>query len=187
MRKLKSGGSGVDRRMGSSVAYGRARAVVVAVGMQTEMGKIANVLAEAKEEKPPLQIKMSQLSKVLTYMVLGICVVMFGSNLIRDGLAFDTIMHSLMVAIGLAVEAIPEGLATTVTIVLSLGVTNMSKKNAVIRKLTAVETLGCAEIICSDKTGTYAKQNDGCGRLRHGYSNACSSNGALLGRSTYRR
>ncbi len=140
--------------MGSSVAYGRARAVVVAVGMQTEMGKIANVLAEAKEEKTPLQIKMSQLSKVLTYMVLGICVVMFGINLIRDGLAFDTIMHSLMVAIGLAVAAIPEGLATTVTIVLSLGVTNMSKKNAVIRKLTAVETLGCAEIICSDKTGT---------------------------------
>ena len=140
--------------MGSSVAYGRARAVVVAVGMQTEMGKIANVLAEAKEEKTPLQVKMSQLSKVLTYMVLGICVVMFGINLIRDGLAFETIMHSLMVAIGLAVAAIPEGLATTVTIVLSLGVTNMSKKNAVIRKLTAVETLGCAEIICSDKTGT---------------------------------
>lgn len=144
--------------MGSSIAYGRAKAVVVAVGMATEMGKIANVLANAKEEKTPLQIKMSQLSKVLTYGILGICVFIFGFNLIKatieGNLNVGIIIDSFMVAVGLAVAAIPEGLATTVTIVLSIGVTNMSKKNAVIRKLTAVETLGCAEIICSDKTGT---------------------------------
>ncbi len=140
--------------MGSSIAYGRATAVVVATGMDTEMGKIAHVLNTAIEEKTPLQIKMAQLSKVLTYIVLGICVVIFVVNLIMHGFAAIAIMDSFMAAIGLAVAAIPEGLATVVTIVLSIGVTNMSKKNAVIRKLTAVETLGCAEIICSDKTGT---------------------------------
>lgn len=140
--------------MGSSIAYGRATAVVVATGMDTEMGKIAHVLNTAVEEKTPLQIKMAQLSKILTYIVLGICVVIFIVNLIMHGFAAAAVMNSFMAAIGLAVAAIPEGLATVVTIVLSIGVTNMSKKNAVIRKLTAVETLGCAEIICSDKTGT---------------------------------
>lgn len=144
--------------MGSTIAYGRAKAVVVATGMATEMGKIANVLAHAKEEETPLQIKMSQLSRVLTVGILIICVVMFAFNLVKafvtNTVSAEVIINSFMVAVGLAVAAIPEGLATTVTIVLSIGVTNMSKKNAVIRKLTAVETLGCAEIICSDKTGT---------------------------------
>lgn len=144
--------------MGSTIAYGRAKAVVVATGMATEMGKIANVLAQAKEEETPLQIKMSQLSRVLTVGILIICVVMFAFNLVKafvtNTVSAEVIINSFMVAVGLAVAAIPEGLATTVTIVLSIGVTNMSKKNAVIRKLTAVETLGCAEIICSDKTGT---------------------------------
>lgn len=144
--------------MGSTIAYGRAKAVVVATGMATEMGKIANVLAQAKEEETPLQIKMGQLSKVLTVGILIICVVMFAFNLVKafvtNTVSAEVIINSFMVAVGLAVAAIPEGLATTVTIVLSIGVTNMSKKNAVIRKLTAVETLGCAEIICSDKTGT---------------------------------
>lgn len=144
--------------MGSTIAYGRAKAVVVATGMATEMGKIANVLAQAKEEETPLQIKMSQLSRVLTVGILIICVVMFAFNLVKafvtNTVSAKVIINSFMVAVGLAVAAIPEGLATTVTIVLSIGVTNMSKKNAVIRKLTAVETLGCAEIICSDKTGT---------------------------------
>ena len=144
--------------MGSTIAYGRAKAVVVATGMATEMGKIANVLAHAKEEETPLQIKMSQLSRVLTVGILVICVVMFAFNLVKafvtNTVSAEVIINSFMVAVGLAVAAIPEGLATTVTIVLSIGVTNMSKKNAVIRKLTAVETLGCAEIICSDKTGT---------------------------------
>ncbi len=145
--------------MGSSIAYGRAKAVVVEAAMSTEMGKIANVLATTKEERTPLQIKMAQLSKILTYVVIGISMFIFLFKLLMsyvngDGFNADVVMDSLLIAIGLAVAAIPEGLATVVTIVLSIGVTNMSKKHAVIRKMTAVETLGCAEIICSDKTGT---------------------------------
>lgn len=148
--------------MGSSIAYGRAKAVVVAAAMNTEMGKIANVLATTKEEKTPLQIKMAQLSKVLTYVVVGISVFIFAFKLLMTYVNGETfgaqvVMNSLLIAISLAVAAIPEGLATVVTIVLSIGVTNMSKKHAVIRKMTAVETLGCAEIICSDKTGTLTK------------------------------
>ncbi len=140
--------------MGSTVVYGRGKAVVTATGMDTEMGKIADALAKAEEGKTPLQIKLAGLSKVLTYLVIGICVVIFGIQLIRDGIGFEPILNSFMIAISLAVAAIPEGLATVVTIVLSIGVTNMSRRNAIIRKLTAVETLGCTQIICSDKTGT---------------------------------
>ena len=140
--------------MGSTVVYGRGKAVVCATGMDTEMGKIADALAQAQEGKTPLQIKLAGLSKILTYLVIGICVLIFGVQLIRDGFELDTVINSFMLAISLAVAAIPEGLATVVTIVLSIGVTNMSKRNAIIRKLTAVETLGCTQIICSDKTGT---------------------------------
>ncbi len=159
---LKAGGNGDvplgDRKnmvfMGSTVVYGRGKAVVVSTGMATEMGKIADALAQAEEGKTPLQIKLAGLSKILTYLVIGICVLIFAVQLIREGLGFDSILSSFMIAISLAVAAIPEGLATVVTIVLSIGVTNMSKRNAIIRKLTAVETLGCTQIICSDKTGT---------------------------------
>lgn len=140
--------------MGSTIVYGRGKAVITATGMDTEMGKIADALANAAEGQTPLQIKLSQLSKILTWLVLGICAVIFGVQLIRDGIAFETILNSFMVAVSLAVAAIPEGLAAVVTVVLSIGVTNMSKRNAIIRRLTAVETLGCAQIICSDKTGT---------------------------------
>ncbi len=142
--------------MGSTVVYGRGVAVVTATGMDTEMGKIADALQSAKEGKTPLQRKLSGLSKILTYIVLGICALVFGVQLIRAGsdFSFDTVLHSFMIAVSLAVAAIPEGLAAVVTVVLSIGVTNMSKRNAIIRKLTAVETLGCAQIICSDKTGT---------------------------------
>lgn len=147
--------------MGSTVVYGRGKAVIVGTGMNTEMGKIANALQTAKEGKTPLQQKLSQLSKVLTYMVIGICVVIFAISLIRAAVdktlmndTANTILNTFMIAVSLAVAAIPEGLATVVTIVLSIGVTNMSKRNAIIRKLTAVETLGCTQIICSDKTGT---------------------------------
>ena len=142
--------------MGSTVVYGRGTAVVTATGMDTEMGKIAGALSAAEEGQTPLQLKLAQLSKILTWLVLGICVVVFGVQLIRQGnLNFaDTILPSFMVAVSLAVAAIPEGLAAVVTVVLSIGVTNMSKRNAIIRRLTAVETLGCAQIICSDKTGT---------------------------------
>ena len=142
--------------MGSTVVYGRGTAVVTATGMDTEMGKIAGALSEAEEGQTPLQRKLAQLSKILTWLVLGICVVVFGVQLVRAGnFSFaDTILPSFMVAVSLAVAAIPEGLAAVVTVVLSIGVTNMSKRNAIIRRLTAVETLGCAQIICSDKTGT---------------------------------
>ncbi|MBR5186827.1 MAG: HAD-IC family P-type ATPase, partial [Clostridia bacterium] len=144
--------------MGSTVVYGRGKAVVTATGMDTEMGKIADALAQAQEGKTPLQMKLSQLSKVLTYLVIGICAVIFGVRMIQAGadgsIVGSDILDTFMIAISLAVAAIPEGLATVVTIVLSIGVTNMSKRNAIIRKLTAVETLGCTQIICSDKTGT---------------------------------
>ncbi len=144
--------------MGSTVVYGRGIAVVTATGMDTEMGKIADALAKAEEGKTPLQIKLGQLSKILTYLVLGICGVVFGVQIIRglvnDNMGVHLALDSFMVAVSLAVAAIPEGLAAVVTVVLSIGVTNMSKRNAIIRKLTAVETLGCAQIICSDKTGT---------------------------------
>ena len=148
--------------MGSVVVYGRGVAVVTATGMDTEMGKIAGALTQAEEGKTPLQIKLAQLSKILTFLIIGISVVVFGVQLIRgavegklnstEGLEFG--LESFMIAVSLAVAAIPEGLAMVVTVVLSIGVTNMSKRNAIIRKLTAVETLGCAQIICSDKTGT---------------------------------
>ncbi len=144
--------------MGSTVVYGRGLVVVTATGMDTEMGKIADALAKAEEGKTPLQIKLGQLSKILTYLVLGICGIVFAVQLIRgaisDTIGFPLALDSFMVAVSLAVAAIPEGLAAVVTVVLSIGVTNMSKRNAIIRKLTAVETLGCAQIVCSDKTGT---------------------------------
>ncbi len=140
--------------MGSTVVYGRGKAVVTATGMDTEMGKIADALAQAEEGKTPLQIKLAQLSKILTYLVICICVVIFAIGIIKDGFGAAPILNSFMTAISLAVAAIPEGLATVVTIVLSIGVTNMSRRSAIIRKLTAVETLGCTQIICSDKTGT---------------------------------
>ncbi len=142
--------------MGSTVVYGRGRAVITATGMNTEMGKIADALAKAEDNETPLQKKLNQLSKVLSLLVLGICAVIFAINLLRayPDIAGETLLDTFMVAVSLAVAAIPEGLAAVVTIVLSIGVTNMSKRNAVIRKLTAVETLGCAQVICSDKTGT---------------------------------
>ncbi len=141
--------------MGSTVVYGRGRAVITGIGMQTEMGKIAGALTEAKEEKTPLQKRLHQLSKILTYAVIGICVFIFLFRLFTTGdMSAAAMLDTFMIAVSLAVAAIPEGLATVVTIVLAIGVTNMSKRNAVIRKLTAVETLGCAQIICSDKTGT---------------------------------
>ena len=145
--------------MGSSVVYGRGRAVVTATGMDTEMGKIAGALAQAQDGQTPLQKKLAQLSKILSFIVIGICAVIFAIGIIRElvtgnQIGLEFLLNTFMIAVSLAVAAIPEGLAAVVTVVLSIGVTNMSKKNAIIRKLTAVETLGCAQIICSDKTGT---------------------------------
>ena len=141
--------------MGSTVVYGRGKAVITETGMDTEMGKIAGALAQAQEEQTPLQKRLDQLGKTLSYIVLGICVFIFAFNLLMKGdFSLPGILSTFMVAVSLAVAAIPEGLATVVTVVLSIGVTNMSKRNAVIRRLTAVETLGCTQVICSDKTGT---------------------------------
>jgi len=141
--------------MGSTVVYGRGKAVITETGMDTEMGKIAGALAQAQEEQTPLQKRLDQLGKTLSYIVLGICVFIFAFNLLMRGdFSLPGILSTFMVAVSLAVAAIPEGLATVVTVVLSIGVTNMSKRNAVIRRLTAVETLGCTQVICSDKTGT---------------------------------
>ena len=141
--------------MGSTVVYGRGKVVITATGMDTEMGKIADAITKAEQGQTPLQIKLSQLSKVLSYLVIGICAFIFLFSLIRSGsLSGEVVLDTFMIAVSLAVAAIPEGLAMVVTVVLSIGVTNMSKRNAIIRRLTAVETLGCAEIICSDKTGT---------------------------------
>ena len=145
--------------MGSTVVYGRGKAVITGTGMNTEMGKIADALSNAQSEETPLQMKLNQLSKILTVLVIGICAVIFAVGLFRaqlspEGITGDTLLDTFMVAVSLAVAAIPEGLAAVVTIVLSIGVTNMSRRNAIIRKLTAVETLGCTQIICSDKTGT---------------------------------
>ncbi len=141
--------------MGSVVVYGRGVMVVTATGMDTEMGKIATAITQAEEGETPLQKRLSQLSALLTKFVLGICVFMFAFTLIRNG-KFDlhTTLDTFMLAVSLAVAAIPEGLAAVVTIVLSMGVTKMSNQKAIIRRLTAVETLGCTQVICSDKTGT---------------------------------
>lgn len=145
--------------MGSSVSYGRGKGVVCYTGMNTEMGKIASSLESAEEGETPLQKKLSSLSKILTIIVLAVCVFIFVFGILRQYFSGASVngqffLHTFMLAVSLAVAAIPEGLVAVVTIVLSMGVTNMSKKNAIIRKLSAVETLGCASVICSDKTGT---------------------------------
>ncbi len=141
--------------LGSSIVYGRGRAVVTETGMQTQMGHIADALTQTKENKTPLQLRLSQLSRILTWLVLGICVVVFAVGVLRAGtINGRVVLDTFLIAVSLAVAAIPEGLAAVVTIVLSIGVTNMSRRSAVIRRLTAVETLGCAQVICSDKTGT---------------------------------
>lgn len=145
--------------MGSSVSYGRGKGVVCFTGMDTEMGKIASSLESAEDGETPLQKKLSSLSKVLTVIVLAVCAFIFVFGLLRQYFSGNPVngqffLNTFMLAVSLAVAAIPEGLVAVVTIVLSMGVTNMSKKNAIIRKLSAVETLGCASVICSDKTGT---------------------------------
>ncbi len=138
--------------MGSTVTYGRGVGVVVATGMRTEMGRIATALNEPVQETTPLQAKIAQLSKLLSLLVLGICAALIVVGLVRgdEGSFFEL----FMMAVSLAVAAIPEGLPAVITVVLALGVTRMAKRKALIRKLHAVETLGCTQVICSDKTGT---------------------------------
>ena len=158
--KLQAGSNGDitlgDRKnmvyMGSVVTYGRGHAVVTGTGMNTEMGSIAEALTNAEEEETPLQVKLKELSRKLSAMILVICAFVFIVNLVRNG--GKAVIDTFMIAVSLAVAAIPEGLSAVVTVLLSIGVTKMSKNHAIIRKLTAVETLGCTQIICSDKTGT---------------------------------
>lgn len=132
------------------VTNGRALCVVTATGMETEVGRIANMLIGEENGQTPLQKKMTEISKTLSIICLAVCVVMFGVGLLYS----RPLLEIFMTAVSLAVAAIPEGLAAVVTIVLALGVQRMVKRNAIIKKLPAVETLGCASVICSDKTGT---------------------------------
>jgi Ca2+-transporting ATPase len=141
--------------MGTNAVYGRGEGVIVRTGMSTEMGKIAGILSDTGEEKTPLQRTLAGLSRILSIGVLGICVFIFLFGVLRNGgFTGAAVLDTFLLAISLAVAAIPEGLVAVVTVVLSIGVTKMSKRNAIIRKLTAVETLGCTQVICSDKTGT---------------------------------
>ena len=135
---------------GCSVTYGHGEAVVTATGMNTEMGHIAGILNNEKQTQTPLQKKLAQLERMLGVLAIIICAVIFAIGL-ASGME---LMEIFMVSISLAVSAIPEGLPAIVTIVLSIGVTRLAKRNAIIRKLPAVETLGGASVICSDKTGT---------------------------------
>ncbi len=132
------------------VSYGRGRGIVVGTGMNTEVGKIAQLLSETNSQTTPLQKQLGKTAKVLSVIVLVIAAIIFGASLIRQ----TPLVESFMTAVAIAVAAIPEGLPAVVTIVLAIGVQRMSKRNAIIRNLPAVETLGCCEVICSDKTGT---------------------------------
>ncbi|WP_330593846.1 cation-translocating P-type ATPase [Caproicibacter fermentans] len=141
--------------LGGSAVYGRGTGVVTATGMETEMGKIADTLAKAKDEETPLQQRLNQLSRLLSLGVLGICAFIFAFSLFTShNYSTQSVLNSFLLAVSLAVAAVPEGLAAVVTIVLSIGVSKMSARSAIIRKLTAVETLGCTQVICTDKTGT---------------------------------
>ncbi len=144
--------------MGSNAVYGRGLAVITDTGMHTEMGKIADALNQSEDQSTPLQKKLDELGKKLSLLVIFICIFIFVFDLIKERqFSLAGILNTFMIAVSLAVAAIPEGLATVVTVVLSIGVTRMSKENAVIRRLSAVETLGCTQVICSDKTGTLTK------------------------------
>ena len=136
--------------MSTLATYGRGEGVVVATAMETEIGKIAKILEEENDEMTPLQKRLDELGRILGYLAIGICALIFVIALIQK----RDLMEMFLTAISLAVAAIPEGLAAIVAIVLALGVTRMSKINAIVKKLPAVETLGSVNIICSDKTGT---------------------------------
>lgn len=129
--------------------------VVVATGMATEMGRIADIIAKTADDRTPLQVRLAGLSRILSVGVLAVCVFIFIFSVLQNGgFSGGHVFEMFMIAVSLAVAAIPEGLVAVVTVVLSVGVTRMSQRNAIIRRLTAVETLGCTQIICSDKTGT---------------------------------
>ena len=154
---------------GCSITYGTARAVVTSTGMNTEMGKIANMLSNEEESATPLQQKLSKLGKNLGFVALAACAIIFVVGILSN----VPMLEMFMTAVSLAVSAIPEGLPAIVTIVLSIGVQRMVKKNAIIRRLPAVETLGSASIICSDKTGTLTMNRMTLVEAYTDNSNAC--------------
>ena len=135
----------------TTVVYGRGEGVVVATGSNAEMGKIASMLSQEKKEVTPLQKSLAKLGEIITFIVLGIAIVIFLVDWLFAGQGW---MNSFLTAVAIAVAAIPESLPAVVTIILSIGVTKLAKKNTIIKKLHAVETLGCCQVICSDKTGT---------------------------------
>lgn len=134
----------------SLVTYGRGLAVITAVGRDTELGKIADLISNTAERKTPLQVNMDNFSKKLSIIIILICVLVFGLSVYRG----ETIMDALLFAVALAVAAIPEALSSIITISLAIGTSRMAKENAIVKELKAVEGLGCVSIICSDKTGT---------------------------------
>ncbi len=146
------------------ITYGRGRAIATSTGMNTEIGKIATFISEAEDEQTPLSKKIDAFGKKLGYLILIVCAISFVLYLWRgivdnptDEPLLDIVLHSILVAVALAVAAIPEGLPAIVTTSLALGVQRMAKRNAIVRKLPSVETLGCTTVICSDKTGTLTK------------------------------
>ncbi|EPS46625.1 calcium-translocating P-type ATPase [Clostridium botulinum CFSAN002367] len=141
--------------MGTVVLKGRAKAKVVETGMGTEMGKIAEMLDDIQVEKSPLKEKLASLGKVLVVLCIIICVIVTLTGIWRGQDKYEM----FLLGVSLAVAAIPEGLPAIVTVALALGVSRMLKRNALVRKLPAVETLGCTSIICSDKTGTLTENN----------------------------
>ena len=156
---------------GTVATYGRGRAVVVATGMDTEVGRIAGLLEAAEKEPTPLQQELDRTGKRLTVVMLGICAVVFAAGLFSAKALRSTSCSSLFLfAVALAVAAIPEALPAIVTVGLSLGVRRMAAANAIVRKLPAIETLGAATVICSDKTGTLTRNEMTvraiCGRRR---------------------
>jgi len=153
--------------MGTAVTYGRARGVVVDTGNKTELGNIAQKLQDINDGVTPLQRNLTSLGKVLGIVCIAVCILVFAVDKFVQGLDWG---ESLMTAVSLAVAAIPEGLAAVVTIVLSIGMTRMAARNAIVRKLLAVETLGCVDVICSDKTGTLTQNEMTVTRIYDGAS-----------------
>lgn len=139
--------------MTSYVTAGRGKGIVIATGMNTEVGRIASMIREAPEEETPLQKRLSDLGKLLSILTIGLCVLLFALAVWQK----RDVMEMLLTAISLAVAAVPEGLPTTVTIVLALGVTKMARAGTIVRRLPSVETLGAVSVVCSDKTGTLTK------------------------------
>ena len=140
----------------SLVTYGRGVGIVIGIGMETEVGKIADMLVSTEVEPTPLQVKLAQIGKIVGILSLVVVIAVFALEYATN----QDMIAAFKTAVALAVAAIPEGLPTVVTVVLSIGVTNMAHHNAIIRRLPAVETLGSASIVCSDKTGTLTQNKN---------------------------